>query len=573
MYQCTAKTWIGIALFTIILVSTLIRIPLLSIPFERDEGEYAYIGWRLNYEEIPYKDWVDQKPPAIFWTYKYALNLPFDRIQSVHIMVLLFSIGTSACLFFFAQTFLPPLWAILSALIFTFISADPFAQGAASNTEQFMAFPLTFSLVLMSLLRSHDQLEISIIRGKFTNRKKIFILVLSGFFCGIASAYKQVAIVNVLLCLILYVIIGLDIFKHGGNADSPTAKPTKDRGTKSFSSGVSCKNPKIIKTIHFILWFGLGLILCWGSFGLYFFLKKGFNDFIYNVFTHNFAYIQAIPFGIRAQLCLNTLATLAKTECIAWILSVVGIVYTWKNNKKLFLFLLVWLFLSFIGVSASGYYFPHYFQQIFPVIAICAAIGAYSIYLIFERIITPKFFRIALIFLVVFILPIKTLFPFIFHYSPLESVDLIYPGNFFSKMPDVAQRISEISGPNDKVFIFGAEPEIFFYAQRVSASKYIFLFPLYGPYKDAREKQVAAAKEINDSQPRVAFYYPNDLFFQPGCDQFFTEWTNSYLNKNYLIDSYMIQDSWSGVRIVSHANSRDTDQSGEKVIGYILKKE
>jgi hypothetical protein len=107
----------------------------------------------------------------------------------------------------------------------------------------------------------------------------------------------------------------------------------------------------------------------------------------------------------------------------------------------------------------------------------------------------------------------------------------------------------------------------------VSASKYIFLFPLYGPYKDAREKQVAAAKEINDSQPRVAFYYPNDLFFQPGCDQFFTEWTNSYLNKNYLIDSYMIQDSWSGVRIVSHANSRDADQSGEKVIGYILKKE
>ena len=172
MYQGTAKTWIGIALFTIVLVSTLIRIPLLSIPFERDEGEYAYIGWRLNYGEIPYKDWVDQKPPAIFWTYKYALHLPFERIQSVHIMVLLFSIGTSACLFFFAQTFLPPLWAILSALIFIFISTDPFAQGTAANTEQFMAFPLTFSLVLMSLLRSHDQLEISVMREIFTNKKR-----------------------------------------------------------------------------------------------------------------------------------------------------------------------------------------------------------------------------------------------------------------------------------------------------------------------------------------------------------------------------------------------------------------
>jgi hypothetical protein len=53
----------------------LIRAPLLDVPFERDEGEYAYVAWRLDSGELPYLDWFDQKPPAIFWIYRLALAL------------------------------------------------------------------------------------------------------------------------------------------------------------------------------------------------------------------------------------------------------------------------------------------------------------------------------------------------------------------------------------------------------------------------------------------------------------------------------------------------------------------
>ena len=56
----------------LILITTAARIPLLDVPLERDEGEYAYIAWRLGHNELPYRDWVDQKPPAIFWVYRAA---------------------------------------------------------------------------------------------------------------------------------------------------------------------------------------------------------------------------------------------------------------------------------------------------------------------------------------------------------------------------------------------------------------------------------------------------------------------------------------------------------------------
>jgi hypothetical protein len=43
-----------------------------------------------------------------------------------------------------------------------------------------------------------------------------------------------------------------------------------------------------------------------------------------------------------------------------------------------------------------------------------------------------------------------------------------------------------------------------FYARRPSATRYIFLFPLYGPYESAGERQMAAAKEIERAQPLAA---------------------------------------------------------------------
>src|SRR4029077_2037035 len=83
--------------------------------------------------------------------------------------------------------------------------------------------------------------------------------------------------------------------------------------------------------------------------------------------------------------------------------------------------------------------------------------------------------------------------------------------------------------PADKVYVFGAEPEVLFYARRVSATRYIFLFPLYGPYRDAKEKQMAVVQEITTNRPAALLFLPNGLFFMPGTEQFLTQWTRAEL--------------------------------------------
>src|SRR5580700_11017203 len=79
-------------LFLAIFVLTLaVRMPLLNIPLDRDEGEYAYIGWRMGLHELPYRDWVALKPPGIFWVYRLAIALPMEPVRAIHLVGALFA--------------------------------------------------------------------------------------------------------------------------------------------------------------------------------------------------------------------------------------------------------------------------------------------------------------------------------------------------------------------------------------------------------------------------------------------------------------------------------------------------
>ena len=127
----------------------------------------------------------------------------------------------------------------------------------------------------------------------------------------------------------------------------------------------------------------------------------------------------------------------------------------------------------------------------------------------------------------------------------------IYPGNDFVDMQVLGARLAQVTQPDDKVFVFGADAEILFYAQRVSATSYIFLFPLYGPYPDAEAKQTAAANEIAANAPAAVVFLPDQLFFAPGSEPFFTQWSEHYITENFRIDSCVAIDPQGNVIVVT----------------------
>jgi hypothetical protein len=513
----------------LLLLVAAVRTPLLPIPLERDEGEYAYIAWRLGYNELPYRDWVDQKPPAVFYIYRLALSLPFEPIRAVHFAGLVFA-ATSACaLFFLGLRFMDRFWAWLGAAVFALLGADPLVQGTAANTEIFMLCPLIFSQIAFFTAAAKDQ-------------RNVWLMLLAGALTGIAVMFKQVAIVNWFLLAAAYPIFA--------------------QGEKRWRSAIS-----------FIAWSAAGLLMVVGLVLLYFWRHGGLHEFVDNVFTHNLEYISGVGASARLEYCWGTLTILARTQSIVWVFAAIGLAGLLTSGRARWsFFLAAWLIASLIGVSASGYFFPHYFQQLLPPLALAAAAGVEWFGGLNFLKIFPLWVRRAALSLTLAVLPAVTLWPFLFVYTPAEAVRKIYPGNFFAEMPEFAQRIETVTPVETPVFIFGAEPELLFYAHRRSATRYIFLFPLYGPYGDIRERQMAAVREIEHAQPSTVVYLPNALFFVAGTDQYFTEWSLAYLRDNFYPDTGLTADEIGLARILKLPNGAESGAfpTEQQLIGAIL---
>lgn len=87
----------------------------------------------------------------------------------------------------------------------------------------------------------------------------------------------------------------------------------------------------------------------------------------------------------------------------------------------------------------------------------------------------------------------------------------IYPGDPFEAMPAIAREIAAQSAPEGRVFVFGSEPELLFYARRASASRYIHLFPLFVPDARARERWEELEDELRAAPPEVIAWMPNAM--------------------------------------------------------------
>jgi Dolichyl-phosphate-mannose-protein mannosyltransferase len=440
-------------------LALLLRWPIAAIPLERDEGEYAYIGQRWLLGEIPYQSSFDQKPPGVFVAYAVILRLVGTSPAAIHWAAQVYALGTLALIFLLGRKLFSPLTGLLAALLATVLAADPGVFGQAANTELFMLLPMTGAF-LTALLA--------------VERRSFGWALLTGLLSAAAVLFKQVAVLDGLFYLLLLL----------------AGRGARGRLVAGMLVGA-----------------GLLIVPCVS----YFWLAGAVGDFYDCTIGYNLQYAGARPLSRYLPSLLSEFPILLASAWPIYLLAAAGLVLAltgpWRKpeipTSRAGILVAGWLCASFLGIVPGGSFFLHYFVQIVPPLALLAARGAIGL---FQGLAAPAWVRNGLAVAAAATAMMGSVASASWYYlqgTPAQKCRQLYGMNPFPEAPEVAAFVAANSHSDESVLIYGSEPQIYFYAARKSATRYIFVYPLMTGFADAARRQQTAVAEINRRQPAV----------------------------------------------------------------------
>ena len=170
-----------------------------------------------------------------------------------------------------------------------------------------------------------------------------------------------------------------------------------------------------------------------------------------------------------------------------------------------------------------------------PALALCAGAGFASLVsrLSFSRLKTV--IPVAILTLVLG-LPVLMQKEFFFTLPVIKATRLIYGLNPFAESLEIAKYIREHSQKNDKVAVLGSEPQIYFYSDRKSATRHLYMYPLMEKHAYARQIQAEMIREIEEAQPEfvvVVKLSGSWVSPRPDFSPLLKDWSQGYLRREY----------------------------------------
>jgi len=490
----------------VMIFALLLQLPFLSVPLERDEGEYAYIARLLLHGGVPYRDAFNQKPPVIFLLYGISFLLFGESIEAIHLFKSLYTLVTLAAFYPLARKFFSREVSLLAVAALAVLASEPAFQANAANTEIFLLLPMILGFYLLF---------------EFFKRGDILHLFLSGLAAGTAFMIKQVVLFPILLMMIYL-----------------------------FHDVIKKKGPVLQGLfIHFGI-FAIGGGLPFFSLVLFFWRHGALNDFWQCAFMHNFRYSRNIPLQYYLPVFQQIMGDrLLLPNILLFFFMGIGLLFIVsgkrKGKERLFW---VWFFLfSVPGVIVGGYFRPHYFILLHPAMAILTAVGIVSAIkpMIHDLKMRAVWKNILYWIIVAGILgsPVYYAREIYFQRDPILKSKAIYTTNPFTEALEIGRYLKDHTDPEDSIFIFGSEPEMLFYAQRRSTTRYIIFYPLLSGMKDSLEQQKKAFQELSASKPKyiVIVEIMESLQIHPNAEKFIMESVNRYL-ENYKIEGLVLYD-------------------------------
>ena len=119
-----------------------IRVRLLGIPLERDEGEFAYAGQLLLQGIPPYKLAYSMKFPGTYAAYAITMFFFGQTITAIHLGLLFVNSATRALIFFVGKRLVNSTVGIAAAASYALLSFSPSVLGLAAHATHFVVLPV-----------------------------------------------------------------------------------------------------------------------------------------------------------------------------------------------------------------------------------------------------------------------------------------------------------------------------------------------------------------------------------------------------------------------------------------------
>jgi hypothetical protein len=462
--------WLGALGVGVLLV--VLRWNSLDAPLVRDEGEYAYAAQILKRGLPPYEHAFLQKPPMAVYTYGLAGVLAPDTFWFPRVLAGL-SAGLAACLLGliarleFGRGFaLPAMWLATPMLL------CPRLWQFTANTEMFMVLPLLATVAVYVLSRHGDGgLE----------RAGTGAWFLAGLLGATTFWYKYTALPVLTLVVVAWSFEQWRITGSGRGVIS---------GWLAGIGGAGIATLAILAP----------------------FLASDGGKHLWECTVHfNRFYRASATFGLSGLW-----AWMEAFWVDWWVLFLLTALLVVRPQRRVWfwmgMFLAAWVS---TGASALGQYYVVVmpFWALLTAVAINQAAALAAKQMVWSEATLRRAFTVGVVALVC--LPDL---PWIRCAKEQFAVVKAGGGNPSIESLPVARRLAELTSPNDLVFVAGSEPQILFYAKRVSASRFVIVYPLIIPTPLARGYQVEAMRELEKHPPTAIVLAQSPLSWMPQKD-------------------------------------------------------
>ncbi len=486
--------WLWIAFFAVIFFTAIVRVRLLGIPLERDEGEYAYTA-RLILQGIPpYIESYDPKIPGLHIVYALIMAVFGENLYGIHLGLLFTNISTIFVLFFMGKRLFGCSVGLISAAGFAIMSLSQNVLGFTANAEPLLLLPALGGIFIMLFALESD-------------KKKYFFL--SGFLVGLAFIIKQSALFFIIFPA-FYIVYNYYMKHH------------------IFTSR--------FVTRYLLFLFAVFIPFALVSIALLYY--GTFDKFWFWTFKYALKYGSKMHLQNGFYLLKWNIKDVISTSFLIWGIAGIGVAaLLWnKANHSQAVFMIAFLLSSFLSVSLGLYFRSHYFIMLLPAIALLFGIGTDFL----GKMLPYKKHHLSKI--ATFVVAITAIFysvylekAYLFQLDPKTISILNYGENPFVESLEIAKYIKKNSSTNDRIVVLGSEPQIYFYSNRLAATKYIVMYPMLKENEYALQMQKEMIAQIESAYPKffIVVNIPTSFLIQPKAKRLIFKWAKSYVPLNF----------------------------------------